>query len=266
MDRREIRRLAGLMVGFLGLCLQINCTGKPKGDQPVDEETRPDEGADPANPSARGTSGAPGTASASGTTSATSTTSKATAAAIDSTNSPGTGTGATPADTGEDATEEDSEADKAAADPDDEDEAEASGGEQSSAAKRKQRIDALLKQAGDLKTDDLEALGALARAKEEGASARSLARAANRRGERLYASPERATRFFEWANRADKRFPTPSFNLAKLAANRGELPQAKVHLREVAARGGKKLLGTLEFDPTFAVLADDPEVRRLWQQ
>ena len=99
-----------------------------------------------------------------------------------------------------------------------------------------------------------------------GASGRRVAQSANRRGERLYSAPDRATKFFEWANRMDKRYAEPSFNLAKIAANQGELAQAKVHLREVAARRGHKLLQTIEFDPTFAVLADDPDIRQLWQQ
>ena len=37
-------------------------------------------------------------------------------------------------------------------------------------------------------------------------------------------------------------------------------------VRPVAARRGHKLLQSIEFDPSFAGLADDPDIRQLWQQ
>ncbi|TPV96441.1 MAG: hypothetical protein B7733_04740 [Myxococcales bacterium FL481] len=113
------------------------------------------------------------------------------------------------------------------------------------------------------KTSDADAKQHLAQAEKLGASKRKLARAANARGQALVVTPERATPFFEYARQIDPKFPEATFNLAKFAANRGEIPQVKALLREVADRGGKKLLDTIEFDPTFALVANDRDVQAL---
>lgn len=94
-------------------------------------------------------------------------------------------------------------------------------------------------------------------------SAKDRALAANGRGEKLFAQADRADRFFAWAESHYARHPLPSFNRAKLAAIRGEIAQVKTHLKTVKARKGKKLLAKVGFDPTFALVHDDPEVRSL---
>ena len=113
------------------------------------------------------------------------------------------------------------------------------------------------------KTGDAAAHDLLQKAQKHGATPRQLAEAANTRGESLMTTPERASDFFEWARKTDDKFPDATFNLAKLAANRGEIPKVKELLTEVAARGGKKMLDTIEFDPTFALVADDRDIAAL---
>ena len=66
----------------------------------------------------------------------------------------------------------------------------------------------------------------LAEAEEAGAEALDLAKAANARGEALFATPDRAKAFFEWAHEKDPSYPVPAFNLAKQAATLGELDEA----------------------------------------
>jgi hypothetical protein len=126
-----------------------------------------------------------------------------------------------------------------------------------------EQIKALLTEASSKKTKDERALEALDAAKLLEASPNDLAKAANKRGEALMADPERATKFFEWAQAADPKYPNATFNLAKLAANTGDIPRVKELLTEVKARKGKKLLQQVEFDPSFALVADDPEVLAL---
>ena len=118
----------------------------------------------------------------------------------------------------------------------------------------------LLDEVTNKKTKDDRAMAALAEAKKAGAEARQLAEAANKRGTNLMTSPDRATKFFEYARTADDKYPDASFNLAKLAANTGEVATVKELLQETKDRGGKKLLKTVGFDPTFALVADDPDV------
>ncbi|GEM_PF-6367968 len=121
----------------------------------------------------------------------------------------------------------------------------------------------LIEEVKNRKTTDDRAIEALNEARSAGADVRSLAKAANRRGEKMAAETERATRFFEWARAADPKYPNASFNLARLAANAGEIEAAKALLHEVKKRGGKRLLKNVGFDPTFALIAEDPDVRAL---
>jgi hypothetical protein len=124
-------------------------------------------------------------------------------------------------------------------------------------------IEPLLKEIAKKKTKDDRAMAALGEAKTLGALPADLAKAANARGMALFSEPERAQTWFEWAKGADPEFPDASFNLAKLAANAGEIDTVLEHLKDVKARGGKKLLKTVGFDPTFALVADDPVVQKL---
>lgn len=126
-----------------------------------------------------------------------------------------------------------------------------------------EQIETLLDEVTNKRTKDDRALAALEEAKGLGAEPKDLAKAANKRGEKLLVTPDRATQFFEWAAAADPKYPNATFNLAKLAANTGDIPKVKELLTEVKARGGKKLLQQIEFDPSFALVADDPEVLSL---
>lgn len=122
---------------------------------------------------------------------------------------------------------------------------------------------ALLKEAKSRRTKDDRALAALAEAEQAGASPRDLAKAANARGLALHADPERAKKFFEWAGEKDPKYPDPMFNIAKQYAMTGDIPFIKEYLQKTKDRGGKKLLSQIEFDPTWQIVADDPEVRKL---
>jgi hypothetical protein len=126
-----------------------------------------------------------------------------------------------------------------------------------------EQIKTLLNEVTNKRTKDDRAVEALDEAKGLGAEPKDLAKAANKRGEKLLVTPDRATKFFEWAAAADPKYPNATFNLAKLAANTGDIPKVKELLTEVKARGGKKLLQQIEFDPSFALVADDPEVLSL---
>ncbi len=122
---------------------------------------------------------------------------------------------------------------------------------------------ALFTEVKNKKTTDERALAALAEAEAAGAKLRDVAKAANDRGTKLFEDPERAKKFFEWAAAKDKKYPDPEFNLAKQLVVTGDLDECKKHLTEVKARGGKKLLGQIEYDATWEVLKDDPDVRKL---
>jgi hypothetical protein len=113
------------------------------------------------------------------------------------------------------------------------------------------------------RTSDAQAFKALEEARNAKIAAHDLADAANARGVNLLATPDRAGAFFEWAEKADPTYPDATYNRAKIAANAGELDACKELLRELKARGGKKLLKKVEFDPVFNALSDDPEVRAL---
>lgn len=121
----------------------------------------------------------------------------------------------------------------------------------------------LLDEAKSKKTSDAKAKKALEEAEKGGATPRELAEAANARGEALHEEPERAAEFFTWAKDKDTTYPDPVFNLAKQSVNAGEVPATVELLKEVHKRGGKKLLKQVGFDPTFALVADDPEVQKL---
>jgi hypothetical protein len=122
---------------------------------------------------------------------------------------------------------------------------------------------ALITEVKSKKTKDDRALAALAEAETAGAKLRDVAAAANARGETLFATPERATPFFEWSAAKDPKYPEPVFNLAKQAVITGDLDTVIKHLTEVKKRGGKKLLGQIEYDATWELVKDDPAVRKL---
>ncbi|HWB75634.1 MAG TPA: hypothetical protein VG755_11785 [Nannocystaceae bacterium] len=122
---------------------------------------------------------------------------------------------------------------------------------------------ALLTEVKNKKTKDERAIAALEEALTAGAKLRDVAKAANARGEKLYETPDRAKTFFEWAAAKDPKYPDPEFNLAKQLVVTGDLDECKKHLEEVKKRGGKKLLGQIEYDATWEVVKDDPAVRKL---
>ncbi len=113
------------------------------------------------------------------------------------------------------------------------------------------------------KTTDERALVALAELETSGAKLRDVAKAANARGEKLFEAPERAKTFFEWAAAKDPKYPDPLFNLAKQTATTGDVEATREYLKQVKARGGKKLLSQVDFDPMWEIVKDDPEVRKL---
>lgn len=121
----------------------------------------------------------------------------------------------------------------------------------------------LLKEAQNPKTKDNRAMQALAEAEQAGAPAKDLSRAAFARGKKLHADPERAATFFRWAAEKDPKYPDPMFELARIAVVQGDVDETKKLLKQVADRKGKKLLQQLEFDPTWEIIKDDPEVRTL---
>jgi hypothetical protein len=123
--------------------------------------------------------------------------------------------------------------------------------------------EALLKEAKLKKTKDERALEALTQAETAGAKVRDLAKAANARGLALYATPERAKPFFEWALAKDPKYADPAFNLAKQAVVLGEVEETRKWLTETKARGGKKLVQQVDFDPMWEIVKDDPDVRAL---
>lgn len=124
-------------------------------------------------------------------------------------------------------------------------------------------ITPLLDEAKKKKTSDAKATQLLDDAKAKGAAPTDVAKAANARGVALMGEPERAKPFFEYAMAADEKYPDAPFNLAKIAANEGDIDRVKELLAEVKARGGKKLLKTVGFDPTFALVAGEPDVEKL---
>ena len=129
-------------------------------------------------------------------------------------------------------------------------------------------VPGLFEQAKSLDTGDDEAKKALADAIAAGATKIDAAKIANERGEALMADGEgeRAAVFFQWAADTHKLYADPIYNLATLAAYAGDLDIAKEHLQELQKRGNKKLMKKVGVDPAFALLVDDPEVRKIYEQ
>lgn len=121
----------------------------------------------------------------------------------------------------------------------------------------------LLARAASMRISDNEAIKTLEQANAAGATAKQAALAANARGEKLFSKPERAELLFSWAQNHYPRHPLPVYNRAKLAAIRGDIAKVRLHLQTVKERGGLKLLRKVGFDPTFALVHDDPQVRSL---
>ncbi len=135
-------------------------------------------------------------------------------------------------------------------------EAKAEGGGKDSAA--------LIKEARTTKTTDERALEALAEAEAAGATVKELARAAKARGDYLFKDPERAKVFYEWSAEKDENYADPVFALAKQKAVTGDVEDVVKLLKKVSDRkGGKKLLEQIDFDPTWDIVKDDPDVRAL---
>lgn len=122
---------------------------------------------------------------------------------------------------------------------------------------------ALLKEIKSKRTKDDRLEAAMAEAEAAGVETLDVAKALNKRGEALFATPDRAKAMFELALEKDATYPNPAFNLAKQAAMLGELDEAKKWLAIVKERKGKKLLKEIEFDPMWEILKDDPDVRAL---
>jgi hypothetical protein len=125
------------------------------------------------------------------------------------------------------------------------------------------QIKALLDEAGSKRTKDARATAALAEAEALGATPRDLAAAALKRGKALFGAADQAATWFQWAADKDPKFPDPVFELARQSVVTGEIEPTRVLLQQVAERGGKKLLKQIEFDPTWEIVKDDPEVKKL---
>lgn len=126
----------------------------------------------------------------------------------------------------------------------------------------------ILEKAKSLDTDDEAAKQALAEAIAAGVSKVDAAKTANARGEALMAKgeSERAAEFFEWSAKTHTLLSEPVYNLATLAAYAGDLELAKEHLQELKKRGNKKLMKKVGVDPAFALLLDDDDVRKIYEQ
>ncbi len=123
---------------------------------------------------------------------------------------------------------------------------------------------ALIKEARTTKTTDERAIAALAEAEEAGATIKVLARAAKARADYLYKDPDRAKVFYEWSAAKDEDYAEPVFALAKQKAVTGDVEDVVKLLKQVSERkGGKELLEQIDFDPTWDIVKDDPDVRAL---
>ena len=68
----------------------------------------------------------------------------------------------------------------------------------------------------------------------------------------------------DWSAEKDETYADPVFRLAKQKAVTGDVDDVVKLLKQVAERkGGKKLLEQIDFDPTWDIVKDDPEVRAL---
>jgi len=121
----------------------------------------------------------------------------------------------------------------------------------------------LLDEVKNKRTKDDRARKALEEAEAAGVTIVELAKAAHARAEGLGGEAERAAAFYEWARDKDPKFADPSFSLAKMSALTGDIDATISHLTEVKKRGGRKLLKTVGYDPTFEVVKDDPKVQEL---
>jgi predicted outer membrane protein len=126
----------------------------------------------------------------------------------------------------------------------------------------------LFEQAKNIATDDATAQKALNDAIAAGATKIDAAKIAYARGEALMADgeAERAETFYRWAADAHKLYAEPIYKLATLAAYAGDLEIAKEHLQELQKRGNKKLMKKVGVDPAFALLHDDPDVRKIYER
>jgi hypothetical protein len=126
----------------------------------------------------------------------------------------------------------------------------------------------LMEKARDTKLSNADLTKALDEAKTAGGDVAELAKLANARGEKLVGKgePEDAEAFFTWAKDADEKYPEPVYNLAKQSCLVGDADACKELLLEVKARGGKKLLKQVGTDPIFIIVADDSEVRKLYEK
>jgi len=140
----------------------------------------------------------------------------------------------------------------------------AEGGDEAGADAAGKDSAALIKEARTTKTTDERAVAALAEAETAGATVKELARAAKARGDYLYKSPDRAKVFYEWSAAKDENYADPVFALAKQKAVTGDVDDVVKLLKQVSERkGGKKLLEQIDFDPTWDIVKDDPDVRAL---
>lgn len=126
----------------------------------------------------------------------------------------------------------------------------------------------LMEKARDTKLSDADLTKALDEAKTAGGDVVELAKLANARGEKLVGKGEAedAEAFFTWAKDADEKYPEPVYNLAKQSCLVGDADACKELLLEVKKRGGKKLLKQVGTDPIFIIVADDSEVRKLYEK
>lgn len=129
-------------------------------------------------------------------------------------------------------------------------------------------IPGLFEQAKSLDTTDDAAKKALADAIAAGASKIDAAKIGYERAEKLMSAgeAERAEQFYRWAADTHKLYAEPIYKLATLAAYAGDLEIAKEHLEELAKRGNKKLMKKVGVDPAFALLHDDPDVRKIYEK
>jgi hypothetical protein len=128
-------------------------------------------------------------------------------------------------------------------------------------------VPGLFAQAKSLDTGDAEAKQALADAIAAGAARLDAAKVGNERGEALMkkGEGERAEEFFRWSADTHKLLAEPIYNLATLAAYAGDLEDAKELLEELGKRGNKRLMRRVGVDPAFALLHDDPDVRKIYE-
>lgn len=129
-------------------------------------------------------------------------------------------------------------------------------------------VPALLETAKNPKTSVDDAIKALDEAKAAGADKIELAKLANTRGDELLKKekPEDAETFWTWAKDTHELYAEPVFALAKQSCLVGDADLCKELLLEVKKRGNKKLLKQVGTDPIFIIVADDSEIRKLYEK